>query len=66
MGCSTLVTKGRLGRLSDPAGQNASERRAGLEKHAAEADPPRNRGRPTASREVSDTGTDSFPPGYWR
>ena len=34
------MTKGRLGRLSDHTGHNASKRRAGLETHNAEADPP--------------------------
>ena len=32
--------EGRLGRLGERAGRNASERRAGLEKGNAEADPP--------------------------
>ena len=36
---------GRLGRLSDHTGHNASERRAGLETRTAEADPPLKRGR---------------------
>jgi len=36
---------GRLGRFSDHAGRNASERRAGLETLDAEADPPDIRGR---------------------
>ena len=40
-----LRQKGRLGRLSDHAGRNASERRAGLETSNAEADPPVSRGR---------------------
>ena len=39
------MTKGRLGRLSDHTGHNASKRRAGLETHNAEADPPLKRGR---------------------
>ena len=39
------MKKGRRGRLSDHAGRNASERRAGLETNAAEADPPIIRGR---------------------
>ena len=39
------MKKGRLGRLSERAGRNASERRAGLETVNAEADPPRFRGR---------------------
>ena len=34
------MQKGRLGRFSEHAGCNASERRAGLEKHDAEAAPP--------------------------
>ena len=34
-----------VGRLSERAGRNASERRAGLEKVDAEADPPMSRGR---------------------
>ena len=37
------------GRLSEHAGRNASERRAGLEKDDAEADPPLFRGRQPAS-----------------
>jgi len=55
--------KGRHGWLSDHAGRNASERRAGLETGVAEADPPELRGRPLASREESDEGTGWFPPG---
>ena len=39
------MTKGRLGRLSDHTGHNASKRRAGLETRTAEADPPLKRGR---------------------
>ena len=39
------MTKGRLGRLSNHTGHNASKRRAGLETHNAEADPPLKRGR---------------------
>ena len=39
------MAKGRLGRLSEHAGRNASERRAGLETGNAEADPPLVRGR---------------------
>ena len=58
--------KGRLGRLSDHAGRNASERRAGLETLNAEADPTVMRGRPPAGREESDERTGRFPPGYWR
>ena len=46
---STSMAKGRLGRLSEHAGRNASERRAGLEKGDAEADPPIFRGRLAAS-----------------
>ena len=34
-----------IGRLSERAGRNASERRAGLETLNAEADPPGSRGR---------------------
>ena len=34
------MQKGRLGRFSEHAGCNASERRAGLEKHDAESAPP--------------------------
>ena len=41
----TSMAKGRLGRLSEHAGRNASERRAGLETGNAEADPPLIRGR---------------------
>ena len=37
--------KGRLGRLSDPVGRNASKARAGLESDNADADPPANWGR---------------------
>jgi len=43
------MQKGRLGRFSEHAGCNASERRAGLEKHDAEADPPMFRGRLAAT-----------------
>ena len=39
------MAKGRLGRLSDHTGYNASKRRAGLETRTAEADPPLKRGR---------------------
>ena len=39
------MTKGRHGRLSEHAGGNESERRAGLETGNAEADPPLKRGR---------------------
>ena len=39
------MKKGRLGRFSEHAGRNASERRAGLETNNAEADPPCLRGR---------------------
>ena len=39
------MTKGRLGRLSNHTGHNASKRRAGLETHNAEADSPLKRGR---------------------
>ncbi len=66
MSCSTLVSKGCLGRLSEQAGRNASERRAGLETRNAGADPPQNRGRLSAVREASDKCTEPFPPGYWR
>ena len=38
--------KGHFRRLSEHAGRNASERRAGLEKHNVGADPPCYRGRP--------------------
>ena len=34
------MSKERLGRFSERAGRNASERRAGLETSNAEADPP--------------------------
>ena len=37
--------KGRLGRLREQAGRNASERRAGLERRDVGADPPQKRGR---------------------
>ena len=39
---------GRARRLSDHAGRNANERRAGLETSNAEADPPVTRGRPAS------------------
>ena len=55
--------KGRHGRLSDHAGRNASERRAGLETDNTEADPPGFRGRPLADGEESDAGTDLLPSG---
>ena len=38
--------RGRLGRLSEHAGRNARERRAGLETGDAGADPPEKWGRP--------------------
>jgi hypothetical protein len=38
--------EGRRGRLGERTGRNVSERRAGLEKGNAEADPPELRGRP--------------------
>jgi hypothetical protein len=38
--------KGRLGRLREPTGRNASERRAGLEKQDVGADPAKGWGRP--------------------
>ena len=44
-----LREKGRLGRFSDHAGRNASERRAGPETASAEADPPFSRGRPPST-----------------
>ena len=46
------MTKGCIEQFSDRAGRNASERRAGLEKGNAGADPPEIRGRPMADREV--------------
>ena len=46
--------KGRLRRLREHAGRNASERRAGLETGNAEADPPEIRGRPPSLGEASD------------
>ena len=49
-----LRQKGRLGRFSDHAGRNASERRAGLETCNAEADPARFRGRlPSAGKRAT-------------
>ena len=49
-----LRQKGRLGRLSDHAGRNASKRRAGLETDNAEADPPVSRGRlPSAGKRTT-------------
>jgi len=56
--------KGRLGRSSDPAGRNASEVRAGLERVDADADPPFARGRPCeqgSNRHMHLFGL----PGYW-
>ena len=44
-----LDGKGRLGRLREHAGRNVSERRAGLEKVDAEADPATQWGRPPPS-----------------
>ena len=58
-----------VGRLSERAGRNASERRAGLENVNAEDAPPRSRGkRPatdTVQRGANETGRSS-PPRYWR
>ena len=49
-----LRQKGRLGRFSDHAGRNASERRAGLETCNAKADPARYRGRlPSAGKRAA-------------
>ena len=62
-GAGNVTCGARASALPD---RNASERRAGLETRNAGADPPLNRGRPTAVREVSDKRTGSFPPGYWR
>ena len=42
---STCLRESRTGRFSEHAGRNARERRAGLEKLDAEADPPMDRGR---------------------
>src|SRR5208283_6011772 len=56
--------KGRLGRSSDPAGRNASEVRAGLERVDADADPSFARGRPRrqgSNRRKRLSGL----PGYW-
>ena len=54
------MTKGRLGRLSDHTGHNASERRAGLETRNAEADPPLKRGRlPTVGKRATRAPTGS-------
>jgi hypothetical protein len=56
--------KGRLGRSSDPAGRNASEVRAGLERVDADADPSFARGRPRgqgSNRHMHLFGL----PGYW-
>ena len=63
------MEKGRLGRLSERAGRNASERPAGLEKVNAEADPPSSRGRLPATGTVQWDANEngrSSPPGYWR
>ena len=54
------MTKGRLGRLSDHTGHNASKRRAGLVTLNAEADPRRRKGKAASGREVSDASTDRF------
>ena len=59
------MKKGRRGRLSDHAGRNASERRAGLETNAAEADPPIIRGRPPAVGKRA-TQAPTVSAGYWR
>ena len=55
--------KGRFRRLSDHAGRNVYERRAGLDTFNAKADPPLFRGRPMAIREESGISTESFSPG---
>jgi len=55
-----LRQKGRLGRLSDHAGRNASERRAGLETCNAEADLPGSQGRlPSAGKRATYAPVDS-------
>ena len=51
------MTKGRLGRLSDHTGHNASKRRAGLETRTAEADPTVETGKAASGREASDAST---------
>ena len=58
-----------VGRLSEPTGRNASERRAGLETVNAEADPPTLRGRLPATGDakgLGGTNARSPPPGYGR
>ena len=54
------MKKGRPGRLSEHAGRNASERRAGLETSNAEADPSLLRGRLAAVGKASGMSTDRF------
>ena len=58
-----------IGRFSEHTGRNASERRAGLEKHDAEANPPLIRGRLPATGDAHwgrRTNDRSPPPGYGR
>ena len=51
-----------VARLSERAGRNASERRAGLETLNAEADPPRSRGRlPATGKAKALGGTNEAP-----
>ena len=58
------MTKVACGRLSDPAGRNVSEVRAGLERVDADADPSFARGRPRG--QGSNRHVHLFDlPGYW-
>jgi hypothetical protein len=54
--------EGRLGRLGEHAGRNASERRAGLETFNVGADPPKLRGRPLPLAQDEQPGP-AIPPG---
>jgi hypothetical protein len=51
------------GWVSKPAGCNASEFRAGLEREVLDADPPELRGRPVCCGEETDISTHSGPAG---
>ena len=55
--------KGRLGRLREQAGRNASERRAGLETLNVGADPAKGWGRPQSQLQGNDTIPLAIPPG---
>ena len=63
---STSRKRGRRGRFSERAGRNASERRAGLEKLNAEADPPTFRGSLPATGDATEDGGERHQAGRLR